>query len=59
MDISEAPGGLGRGLMRCVVVTGTLKGFDQLLNLVLDDVKEIIRGTLFTAHPHNTSLTQK
>jgi U6 snRNA-associated Sm-like protein LSm7 len=25
-------------------VTGTLKGYDQLMNLVLDDVKEITRG---------------
>lgn len=25
-------------------VTGTLKGFDQLMNLVLDDVKEKLRG---------------
>jgi len=24
-------------------VTGTLKGFDQLMNVVLDDVKEIMR----------------
>jgi small nuclear ribonucleoprotein (snRNP)-like protein len=26
------------------VVTGVLKGFDQLMNLVLDDVKEITSG---------------
>jgi U6 snRNA-associated Sm-like protein LSm7 len=25
-------------------VTGTLKGYDQLMNLVLDDVKEVMRG---------------
>ena len=25
-------------------VTGTLKGYDQLMNLVLDNVKEITRG---------------
>ena len=24
-------------------VTGTLKGYDQLMNLVLDDVKEVLR----------------
>ncbi|KAL2000721.1 hypothetical protein VTN02DRAFT_2705 [Thermoascus thermophilus] len=24
-------------------ITGTLKGYDQLMNLVLDDVKEIMR----------------
>lgn len=28
---------------QCTVV-GTLKGFDQLMNLVLDDVKESMRG---------------
>ena len=27
-----------------VSVTGTLKGYDQLMNLVLDNVKEITRG---------------
>ena len=27
-------------------VTGTLKGFDQLMNLVLDDVEESVRGML-------------
>lgn len=26
-------------------VTGTLKGYDQLMNLVLDNVKELTRGT--------------
>lgn len=26
------------------IVVGTLKGFDQLMNLVLDDVKETLRG---------------
>ena len=25
-------------------VIGTLKGFDQLMNLVLDDTKELTRG---------------
>lgn len=25
-------------------MTGTLKGYDQLMNLVLDDVKELMRG---------------
>ncbi len=25
-------------------MTGTLKGYDQLMNLVLDDVKELLRG---------------
>ncbi len=27
-----------------VLVVGTLKGYDQLMNLVLDDVKELLRG---------------
>ena len=27
-------------------VTGTLKGYDQLMNLVLDDVKELLHGRL-------------
>lgn len=26
-------------------MVGTLKGYDQLMNLVLDDVKELLRGT--------------
>lgn len=26
------------------VVVGTLKGYDQLMNLVLDDVQETLRG---------------
>lgn len=29
------------------LVTGTLKGYDQLMNLVLDDVKESMRGRSF------------
>jgi small nuclear ribonucleoprotein (snRNP)-like protein len=28
------------------VVVGVLKGFDQLMNLVLDEVQEHMRGTL-------------
>lgn len=31
------------GLDRHIVV-GTLKGYDQLMNLVLDDVRETLRG---------------
>ena len=27
------------------LVIGTLKGYDQLMNLVLDDVKEMLRGS--------------
>ena len=26
------------------IVTGTLKGYDQLMNLVLDNVEEVTRG---------------
>lgn len=29
---------------RAEPVTGTLKGYDQLLNLVMDDLEEVIRG---------------
>jgi small nuclear ribonucleoprotein (snRNP)-like protein len=29
------------------LVTGTLKGYDQLMNLVLDNVKEITRGKIY------------
>jgi len=32
-------------------VTGVLKGFDQLLNLVLDDVQEIFQTGLFPISP--------
>lgn len=32
------------------LVTGVLKGYDQLMNLVLDDVKETMRGK--TVHLH-------
>ena len=28
------------------IVTGTLKGYDALMNLVLDDVQEVLRGIL-------------
>jgi U6 snRNA-associated Sm-like protein LSm7 len=30
-------------------VTGVLKGFDQLMNLVLDDTEETLQGTLLRA----------
>jgi len=33
-----------------VTVTGVLKGFDQLLNLVLDDVQEIFQTGPFSIH---------
>lgn len=29
-----------------LLVVGTLKGYDQLMNLVLDDVKELLRGRI-------------
>lgn len=29
---------------RCRIVVGVLKGYDQLMNLVLDDVEETLRG---------------
>lgn len=31
----------------CRAVVGMLKGFDQLMNLVLDDVQEVMRGEFF------------
>ena len=31
-------------LMHCDLVTGLLKGYDALMNLVLDDVQEVVRG---------------
>ena len=36
-----------RLMLVCETVTGTLKGYDQLMNLVLDDVKELLRGMAF------------
>lgn len=33
-----------------VAVTGTLKGYDQLLNLVLDEAIEFLRGSYFMAY---------
>ena len=33
---------------------GTLKGFDQLMNLVLDDVRELTRGIYFPNLPTPT-----
>lgn len=31
-------------LLTFVLVVGTLKGYDQLMNLVLDEVKEVTQG---------------
>jgi len=36
-------------------VIGTLKGYDQLMNLVLDDVKETLRGSSPLFHPSRIS----
>lgn len=44
-----------RMLTMRITVTGTLKGYDQLMNLVLDDVKEITRG-MTIHHPNHPSL---
>ncbi|KAK7898117.1 U6 snRNP-associated protein Lsm7 [Exophiala xenobiotica] len=35
-------------------IIGTLKGYDQLMNLVLDDVKETMRGKWLPVNPCNT-----
>lgn len=35
-----------------MLVVGTLKGYDQLMNLVLDDVKELLRGVLVVYRYH-------
>ena len=54
--------------MHFYLVTGTLKGYDQLLNLVLDEAVEFLRGVsllspllsllclcTYTTHTHNFS----
>lgn len=41
--VVQPPGGMFTPADR-VAVTGTLKGYDQLMNLVLDNVKEMTRG---------------
>ena len=35
---------LTKANVRDLSVVGMLKGFDQLMNLVLDDVRELLRG---------------
>jgi hypothetical protein len=40
----EGIGGMGVLLANGEIVTGTLKGYDALMNLVLDDVSEVLRG---------------
>jgi small nuclear ribonucleoprotein (snRNP)-like protein len=39
-----------------LAVTGTLKGYDALMNLVLDDVDEVVRGNppLLSPFLHNS-----
>lgn len=37
-------------VLLCAAVTGVLKGYDQLLNLVLDDAVEYLRGELDAQH---------
>lgn len=39
-----------RANVRCAIVRGTLKGFDALMNLVLDDVDEVMRGMYYSHH---------
>jgi hypothetical protein len=43
--------GSGHLLTRRIVI-GTLKGYDQLMNLVLDEVKEALTGMLTPLHTH-------
>jgi small nuclear ribonucleoprotein (snRNP)-like protein len=38
-------------------VIGTLKGYDQLMNLVLDEVKEALTGMYASCHTSNDRLT--
>ena len=38
------------------IVQGTLKGHDQLMNLVLDDVQETLRGTSIPASTSASSI---
>ena len=41
MSFAVTPGILSdKRYLRCFSVTGTLKGYDQLMNLVMDDVVE-------------------
>jgi U6 snRNA-associated Sm-like protein LSm7 len=40
---------LSESIVDSLLVTGTLKGYDQLMNLVLDDVKESMRGMFWSS----------
>lgn len=46
-------------MLICVIgiVQGTLKGHDQLMNLVLDDVQEMLRGMSVPACAPSNSLS--
>lgn len=40
-----------------ITVTGTLKGYDQLLNLVLDEAVEFLRGKKLLFHEYVCALS--
>jgi hypothetical protein len=42
--VSLSPTDCSSCLLKSILVSGMLKGYDQLMNLVLDDVKESMRG---------------
>lgn len=42
--VSLSPTDCASCLLKSILVSGMLKGYDQLMNLVLDDVKESMRG---------------
>ena len=44
-------------MLQLSLVVGTLKGYDQLMNLVLDDVRELLRGWSAMRVIHPQSLT--
>lgn len=48
---SQSQASLINHVLRRLIVIGTLKGYDQLMNLVLDDVKELLRG-MVPPHQH-------
>jgi small nuclear ribonucleoprotein (snRNP)-like protein len=42
------------GIVLCLVI-GTLKGYDPLLNLVLDETEECLRGKRICLAPNNSN----
>lgn len=46
MRIPICSAGIWSQVLMSYAVSGTLKGFDQLMNLVLDEVKEAMRGMI-------------